>query len=179
MEISIAMKSDLINSINNLSNNINILQDTLRTNLYVQWWNTQWFSAVIGALTGFVGTFIYSSWKNRNKKLFDFYQWLLKQAVFSTPEGLLSTAISTSYGQEDKEIPEKMVIELRSHIKYWYEPLSKIHFLFLDYENSLKKIKNGSKNEIIEQKEFKDAKNKFQKIMDFVHKKTGENEWTS
>ncbi len=72
-----------------------------------------------------------------------------------------------------------MVIGLRSHIKYWYEPFSKIRFLISWYEKSLWSIKEGTIEEIKEQKEYKEAEKRFQKIMDLVYKKTGENEWTS
>jgi len=173
------MNTDLANSINTVAENISHLDNTIQINSHVQWWNTQWFSALIGAGVVFIGTQLFFSLKSRNKKLFDSYQWFLKQGTFSDPDGLLMQAQMTVYGNEDKLLGEKMVIELRSHTRYWYEPYGVFRFLLHRYEKSIWKIKNGRKEEVKEQIEYKEAQKRFQKVMDFVYKKTGENEWTS
>lgn len=173
------MKPELINSINTVADNINKLDKTLQVSFHIHWWNTQWFSAVIGALSGFIGTFIFSTIKNRNKRLSDYYQWFLEQGTFSAPDGLLMKAIMTQYQGEDKPLGEKMIIELRSNTKYWYEPFGMLRVLFKKYEISLLKIKSGRKEEVKQQPEYIEAEKRFQRIIDFVHRKTGENEWTS
>lgn len=172
------MNFDLINSINTLSASIKHLDYSMQTASSTHWWNTQWFSAVIGALTGFIGSSVYSSLKNRNKKLFDTYQWFLEQGTFSDPDGLLMKAIITQYQNEDKPLGEKMVIELRSHTKYWYEPYGMFRFLLSRYEKSVWKIKSGTRTGVKDQPEYKEAVKRFEKVMNFVYKKTGENEWT-
>lgn len=177
------MNQDFINSVNSLADNIKHLDGTLQLSTQVHWWDTQWFSAVIGASMGFLGTQLYSVLRSRNTKLFDTYQWFLEQGTFSDPDGLLKKAIITQYGDGagvvDKPLGEKMAIELRSHTKYWYEPYGMFRFLLHQYEKSIWKIKDGRREEVKQQSEYKEAQKRYKKVMDFVYKKTGENEWTS
>lgn len=165
----------LIDSINNLAQAI----ERMRVHY---WWDTQWFSALIGAITGLLGSGAVSAIRERNKRLFNYHQWFLGQGTFSSPDTLLKQAQITSYASAepgDKPLGEKMVIELRSHTKYWYEPLSMIRFLLSRYEAALWKIKNGRKGEVENTSEYKEAEKRFKAVEDFIYRKTGENEWTS
>jgi hypothetical protein len=173
------INAELINSINNLANSVQRLESSIRVTQTSKWWDTQWFSALVGAIAGLIGTFLYSSLKNRSKKLSDSYQWFLEQGTFSDPSGLLMQANITVYGNEDKPLAEKMVIELRSHTKYWYNPYGTFRFLLRRYEKSIMRIKNGRTEEVKMQPEYLEAEKRFKKVMDFLYRKTGENEWTS
>jgi hypothetical protein len=173
------MNEALFNSIDRVVDSLDHLNVALSYLSATHWWNTQWFSAVIGAITGFIGTLVYSSLKDRKKRLADYYQWFLNQGTFSDPQGLSSQAMITSYGNNDKSLGEKMVIELRSHTKYWYEPYGVFRFLLSRYEKSVRKIKNCLRVDLENQEEYIEAEKKFKKVMDFLYRETGENEWTS
>ncbi len=166
---------ELVVAINNLAQTIERMQTH-------QWWDTQWFSALIGATAALIGGGLLSAIRDRNRRLFEYHQWLLTQGTFSSPDTLLKQAWITSYAgvqEEDKSVSEKMIIIFRSHIKYWYEPLSWIRFLLWRYEASLRKIKNGKKGEVENTPEYKEAERRFKAVEDFIYRKTGENEWTS
>jgi hypothetical protein len=173
------MESDLVLAINSVAESIKHLETSIQMTSHKQWWDTQWFSAVIGATTGFVGTWIYSAIKTRNERLFQYYRWFLHQGTFSDPEGLLGQAVMTTYGADDKSLAEKMVIALRSHTKYWYEPMGRFRFLMKSYEKSISRIKNGARKDVKNHMEYKRAEKRFRKVMDLVYRKTGESEWTS
>ena len=97
-------------------------------------WESQWFSAIIGAgaAISFFSTEKYFSWRKRHKKeLLEYCKWLNEQWTFRAPDSLLDTARSTIYGYEErniatgerkvvpeKTIGEKMVIELRRDLKW-------------------------------------------------------------
>lgn len=173
------MEPDLILAINAVAESVKHLDTTIQINSNTQWWNTQWFSAVIGAVTGFWGTWIYSMIRTRNERLSRYYQWFLRQGTFSDPQGLLVNAVMTTYGTEDKSLAEKMVIELRSHTKYWYEPMGRFRFLMKSYEKSVSRIQNGPKGDVENKPEYIKAEKRYQKVITFVYRKTGESEWTS
>lgn len=173
------MESDLILAINSVAESVRHLDASIQITSTAQCWNTQWFSAVIGAMTGFLGTWVFSTIKTRNERLFQYYQWFLHQGTFSDPEGLLRQAVMTTYGAEDKSLAEKMVIELRLHTKYWYEPMGRFRFLMKSYEKSVSRIKNGRKEDVEKQSDYVSAEKRYQKVMTFVYRKTGESEWTS
>jgi hypothetical protein len=173
------METEILTIMSDIADELNNINNTLQIPSVFHWWDTQWFSGVIGAVTGLLGSYIFHGISARNKRLFDYYQWFLDQGTFSDPETLLRQAASTSYGIIDKPIAEKMVISLRSHIKYWYEPFGRFRYLMYRYENALWKIPNGRTEEIIKQTEFIEAQKRFVEVEEFVHRKTGENEWTS
>ncbi len=171
------MAPELIKSIETLGETLRGLNVTLQTVSNVAWWNTQWFSAFIGAITGFTGSLLVSKVKERNERLSSFYQWFLKQGSFSSPQGLYHGARVYSYGTPDKPLGEKMAIELRKHTRYWYRPLGKLRFLLYRYEAAIRKIQNAE--DIENQIEYKKAGELFNRVENFVYKKTGENKWTS
>ncbi len=173
--------SELVNSMDKVVAVLNQLNSTISQGSS-DWWDTQWFSAVIGATAAMLGSWVVSSFKERNKRLWNYYQWLLHQLTFSSVDVLIKQAQMTSYSGEksgDKTLAEKMVIEFRSHTKYWYEPMSRIRLLLRWYELALWNIKDGKTNEVILTKEYREAERRFKAAEDYLYKKTGESEWTS
>ena len=153
-------------------------------------WNTQWFSAVIGAITALLVTWLKDAYSKRKKKIYSIYDFICQNTTFCSPDSLLGTAGMMQYGCTqtidgittiipEKTISEKMMIELRKKCKYWQLPLSKIRFLFHKYEQLLRKIPDGDRRSIKGSNEYKQIEEIFEKIVKLSQAKTGESEWTA
>jgi hypothetical protein len=181
---------EVVNSLNSISENVKELSGVIKNINQIHWWNTQWFSALVGAVSAIVITAIFEGWKNRKNKLEEFYSWFLGQYSFSSPSSLLSVAGHTSYACTvtengktttipEKAIAEKMVIEYRRHVKHWYLPFSEVRHWLTIYEKMLTKIPDlKGYPEIKNSKEYLEAEIFFNKIIEKIKNKTGENDWT-
>ena len=77
--------STIIGSLDTIAQNVKELGVV---NVY--WWNTQWFSALVGAVSGLLFSAIYNNLERRQKELRDFYEWFLKHSFSMSPDALLS-----------------------------------------------------------------------------------------
>lgn len=178
---------DLPSSIEALSQSIQNLTVALH---YQPFWNSNWFAALIGALSAIVVTSVIDDVRKRRLKLREFYAWIMEQGTFSSPSALLHVARITMYGHTftkngvstevpEKPLGEKMVIELRKHTKYWLFPYSRIRLLFHSYERTLQKIPADESAKTVESNLiYKEAEEIFNKIMRLAERKTGDNQWT-
>lgn len=183
----------VVHSLNQINENLISISNFL-TN--TNFWDSSWFSAMIGAGTAIAVISIekYFSLKNQyNEKLLSFCKWLNEQWTFRSPDSLLASARSTIYGHEEKNITtgeikiipekslgEKMVIELRRDLKWWREPGFKLKRLFKKYEKLLQKFDNLEDGNIGQEKELLNfASVVFNKIDDYAYKITGDTEHTA
>lgn len=158
-------------------------------------WNSQVGAAIIGAAAAIFVILIQQFWnwrKKRKEKLDKIYEWIAEKYHFWTPRSLYDQASSTSYGGtshdtltgETKKIPEKslgekMVIELRSHVKYWRFPSYRLKSYFKKYEASLIRFNSLDQNGKDQLQEFFSISEEFlSKIKDMAFRESGENEYT-
>lgn len=187
------MNDEIVNQLIVLNSNLSEITELLKNKSF---WDSQLFAAMLGASSAvFVVIFqIFLSWrKKRSKKLREIYQWAAEQIDFHTPNDLFKEANNTSYGPvtknkdgkiidrtPEKQVGEKMVLELKNRVKYWNFPHSKIRKLFIKYEKSLSQF--DQVNDPIDkkgyEKYFKESEKIFQQIKKLSFKMTGENEWT-
>jgi len=151
-------------------------------------WDTQWFAALIGATAALLITSLIDQTAKRNKILRDFYDKIAKNGHGLSLQSIGVSANIIRYGHTatrngvSTEVPEKtfserVIIELRKKCKYWTLPPSKIRFMLKKYEKLLSKIPD-TKN-LKTSDGYIEATEYYQKILDFVYKKTGENIWTA
>ena len=152
-----------MDQLNLIADNIKLLVDA--TNRPLPFWNTQWFSALIGAVSALVISWIIDKISARRDRLWKLYDDISKRIIWLNVEKyFLDVANCTSYsGSEirngvtinrpEMTVSEKMVIELRRKYKYWNYPMGRLRFLFKKYEVAINKISNSSN--IKESKEYK------------------------
>jgi len=178
--ISIVTDGDHIGEISRQIYNINITLRHLTKVIDAQsFWNSQLFAAILGAFSAIViqqGL----TWLHKRKESLDkTYRWVAEQHVFWSPDSLLNSAENTSYGSPDKPLGEKMIIDLRSHVKYWRYPYSKIKKQFAKYEKSLHRFNDfGGTGMPTKEDCLKISNSYFESIKNISFKKSGENEWT-
>ena len=147
-------------------------------------WNSQLFAAILGASAAISVVMIQQLWnwrKNIKERLEKIYKWITEQNAFWSPQSLYNQASQTSYAcNPDKLLGEKMVIELRRHVKYWKYPDIRLRNLFKRYEKLLLQFNSCdcSKADSVS-KYLAEADAVFTKITERVYKKTGENQWTT
>lgn len=159
-----------------LNNNMSILIETIGSQSF---WNSQLFAAIIGASSAIAVLLIQQLWNlknNRKNRMDKIYKWICAQYGFWAPRSLFENASNTSYSGTEKPIGEKMVIDLRSHVKYWRYPNYRLRRYFKEYEHSLLSFNVCSDKNY--EKYFSNSELIFEKIKDIAFKKTGENEWT-
>lgn len=159
-----------------LNQNLSELINTVGSQSF---WNSQLFAAIIGASSVIVVLLIQQIWhwkKNRNERMNKIYKWISEQYGFWYPKSIYEQSSNTTYHDTDKPIGEKMVIYLRSHVKYWQYPNYKLRRYFREFENSLLSFNDCKDNNY--ENYFLKSKLILEKIRDIAFKKTGENEWT-
>lgn len=182
------MKNELIEQLIILNQNVHNLSETIS---HKSFWDSQLFAAILGSSSAVIVLLVQSflKWRvKRNQRLDEIYNSMAEQLGFYSPEVLYRKAANTIYqsttkdknGNIIREIPEKplgekMVIELRSNIKYWRFPNSKIRRLFGQYEKSLRAINHINNDD---QEQLSQANKFFEKLQQLSFQKTGENEWT-
>lgn len=188
----IQTNKSIVNQLQQINENLTILNKAISSQSF---WNSQLFAAIIGASSAIIVLLIQQFWNwhlKRKEKLGEIYKWIAEQYKFWDPDSLFKNASSTIYecmhtnhvtGKTDiipeKLLGEKMVIEFRSHVKYWTFPSCWLRRSFEKYENSLLDFNNCDKNDrnnlnIL----FSRSESVLNKIKDNSFKKTGENEWT-
>ncbi len=188
------MHSEIIEQLMLLNNNISALTEA--TIGAKSFWNSQLFAAILGASSAVLVVLLQSllKWrKERNERLERIYLWAAEQIDFYSPKQLFGTARSTCFASvtknkegevikstPEKPVGEKMLIELKEHVKYWNFPHSRIRRLFTKYDQSLLDF-----NQVKEPAEESDyeiyflASNEiFNQIQELAFQVTGENEWT-
>ena len=188
-----SMHEDIIQQLVLLNKNVSNLTEVIGNQSF---WNSQLFAAILGASSAILVLLIQSilKWrKGRSQRLEKIYLWAAEQIDFHSPEQLFASARNTSFASvtknkdaemirktPEKPIGEKMVINLKDHVKYWKFPNSKIKRLFTKYEKSLldfNSVDDGAEKTDYEN-QFSASNTIFQQIKDLAFKVTGENEWT-
>lgn len=152
-----------------------------------QFWDTQWFATLVGALSALLVTYLVNFFSKRNAILNDFYKKMAQDYHICSLSSIVAEAGITLYGHTEtvnvesrvipeKTLAEKVVIVLRKRCKYWQLPYSKIRKMFEKYERLLSKIPDNCNKQC---EESKLAEEYFEKIMRHVYKKTGETFWTA
>ena len=186
-------QAEMINQLKLLNENIKNLTDAIA---HQSFWDSQLFAATLGASSVLVVLIVQQvmDWRNkRNQRLEKIYTWMSEQIDFFDPKCLFKQASSTSYqctvndnktGKIIEKIPEKpigekMVIELRTNVKYWRFPSFKLSCLFKRYEKSLLEFNEACDiNQVELAKYFSKSNELFEKLKKLAFDKTGENEWT-
>lgn len=139
--------------------------------------NSPLLQTIAGGLAVLLATIAIDYFKNRSWKINKFYDHHLSYLIFYEPKAFYDEARITSYPEEvgDKPMSEKMVIELRKKVKYWYLPRSRIKKLFSEYEAILKGFPSEKNEEVAY---LNKAKAHYSRIEAHFFAKTGENEWT-
>lgn len=174
------MEEEIIKELHAIAINIEELGVLIQNNSR-SFWNTQWFAALIGAISALSITFLKEVVEKRSRRMNEIYNWLMGNKWALSLDSFVDSATHTSYSKPDKPIGEKVVIELRRHCKYWRFPLSKVRYLFQKYEKALWKLPNlpnREREKIKNSDEYVVAEKLFRKISELVEKKTGENWWT-
>ena len=149
------MEDELINEIHLLVGQIEALRIVLHDNLS-SFWNTQWFSAVIGAVVALTITSARDYFSRRRKILEDWYSHIVDTRQ---PQHIFEMAFMTIYGGKttkdgeitvipEKTLSEKILIEFRKNYKYWNLPFSKLRFLFWRYQKALCKLPNVNREKL-------------------------------
>src|SRR4030043_1843147 len=134
----------ILKQMQEMNNNISELTNIIQTSQ--SFWNSQLFAAIIGASSAIMVLLIKQLWNWKQKRkdaLEKIYKWIAEQNDFWNPRSLFDEASRTGYGcttRDDvtggttnipeKTLGEKMVIELRSHVKYWKYPSHWLRKLF-------------------------------------------------
>jgi hypothetical protein len=199
--VFLIQNSDSVDDIllENILGQLHLINENLRALTTViesqSFWNSQLFAAIIGASSAILVLVIQQIWNWQHKRwerLEKVYAWITEQYHFWGPRALFDEAASTAYGATvtdnvtgkteqtpDKALGEKMVIGLRSHVKYWRYPSFRLRRLFKKYEEAIRKFNNcdhRNRNELNEY--LSTAERIFQKLTTLAFKKTGENKWT-
>jgi len=186
------MKDEFITQLIVLNENLQNLTEALS---HQSFWNSQLFAAILGASSAIIVLFVHLilKWRTkRNQRLEGIYNWMAEQIDFFDPKSLYKEASRTTYKSitkdktgkvlnetPEKPIGDKMVIELRGHVKYWRFPSLKLRRLFKKYEESLLEFNNVNNGDPEKYKQKSYSSNKlFEKLKNLSFKKTGENEWT-
>jgi len=173
----------------------NTLSDISKALSTQSFWNSQLFAAIIGASSAILVLLIQQFWvwyRNKKHKFNEVCNWIAGKYQFMTPDVLFEIASSTSYGstvhnkttREEKIIPEKplgdkMVIELRSKVKYWRFPSFRLRRLFKKYEMSLNKFNDFDSIDGDDLNRLLSESRKYIEIIkNIAFRKTGENDYT-
>ena len=158
-------------------------------------WDSQLAAAIIGAGSAILIVIMQYLWKRhkqQKEELDKIYSWIVESYNFWTPDSLLTLASEISYGGTttdnlsgekriipEKPLGEKMVIELRKHVKYWQFPSWILKWYFKKYEKSLRlfnTVDPHSNDEFRSNLLFSESI--MSKIKKIAFKRSGENEWT-
>jgi len=169
--------------IDSLSNQLRLLNKNL-TDLIAaigsqSFWDSQLFAAILGASSAIIVLIVQRLWNWHNlrkDKMDKIYKCIGEQNVFWSPRSLFKKASNTHYAGTEITIGKKMVIDLRSSVKYWRYPNYFIRKLFKKYEHSLMNFNNCKDNNY--EKYFVESESLLEKIKEIAFKKTGENQWT-
>lgn len=168
------MANDVIVELHMIAENIKNL-NTIIQSRSGNFWNTQWFAALIGGLSATIATIIIGFFTRRNQRMNDIYHSLMSDRIGLQPDYLVKSARGFNI---PKKINEKTVIELRRRCKFWQFPISRIRYLFCQYEKAIWQLPDIKTTELEDTGEYKNLQEIFQKISDLIEKKTGENEYT-
>ncbi len=171
-----------------IADNIKLLADV--SNNPPPFWNTQWFSALIGALSALLISWFKDSFSARRNRMLELYDYFSKSGHWFSTESILSEAAIHHYGGSmikdgettvlpEKTLSEKMIIQLRTKCKYWTYPICKLRFLFARYERAISKIPNLRVHEVKKTAEYINADAIYNKIQNLAYVKTGESMWTA
>ena len=187
---SATSSQDIVAGLNQIAKGV----DSLNTNFNTyqsNFTNQPWFQFLLGSLVTFLVTWLYDYKKLRAKELESWYEHLTDQYVFHTPDALLEIALMTSYASTsttngiititlEKPIAERMVIRLRSELKWWNLPHGQLRYLFYQYEKSLSNIPDINSRRLIEEsKEYNKSLKRYEKLKLHIFRVTGENQWTA
>lgn len=174
------MEEEVAKELHTIALNLEQIGVLLQRNVN-NFWDTQWFAALIGAVGTLSVILLKEVLEKRSHRMSEIYDSLMEDKRVLTPDSLVDMATSTSYSTPDKPTGEKTVIEFRSYCKYWRYPLSMIRYLLGKYEEVLWKLPNlpnGEREEVKNSDEYAKAEKLFGRISELIEKKTGENEWT-
>ena len=183
------MDADIIAELQNIVGSIQNLNTTILETSH-SFWNTQWFAAVIGALSAIIATILVNFISKRRRHMSDLYSSLMSNKSWLYPDSLIDQAKCTSYGCTitkegktttipEKKINEKTVIQLRRRCKYWQFPICRVRYLFNQYEKAIWQLPDTKVIELKDISEYKNLQKIYQRISDLVEKKTGENDFTN
>jgi len=182
------MDTEIIIELHKIAESIQDLNVTI-LNISYNFWDTQWFAALVGALSAIIATIFINFFGKRNQRMKDLYQSLMSNKTWLQPDSLIDQAGCTSYGHTitkngktstvpEKKINEKTVIEFRGFCKYWQFPISRIRYLFNKYEKAIWQLPDRKVIELKDVAEYKNLQKIFHKISNLIEKKTGESEYT-